>query len=104
MDSSSEDDFVIALLISEDEEVSKKKKRKKAMWIHDICKRRHSDSEYNTLFENLQRDETKFFQYFRMSCQKFYELLDILRPELLRQNTRFRRAIPPEERLAVCLR
>lgn len=34
--------------------------------------------KFHTLFKNLLEDDRKFFQYFRMSCEKFNELLDII--------------------------
>lgn len=52
----------------------------------------------------MLNDDVKFFQYFRMSNAKFTTLLDTLSPHILRQNTTYRVAIEPEQRLAVCLR
>lgn len=57
----------------------------------------------NTLFPDLLQDEAKFFKYFRMSSQKFFELLNML-PQLQKQDTNFRRCIPPDERLAITLK
>lgn len=54
------------------------------------------------MFPDLIKDPAKFFSYFRMTYEKFHELLDVL--ELKKETTRFRMAIQPEERLAVCLR
>lgn len=72
------------------------------MWTHDIFKKRSRHGEYHTLFPDLLNDDVKFFQYFRMSHAKFITLLDILRTHLLRQNTTYREALGPEERLVVC--
>lgn len=74
------------------------------MWIHDIFKKRLKCGEYQTLFTDLLNDDVKFFQYFRMSHVKFSTFLKILSPHILRENTKYRDAITPEERLAVCLR
>jgi len=105
MESNEEEVVVIDLLAAEEEEEERRrKKRKHDMWIHDIFKKIWQHGEYHTLFTDLLNDDVKFFQYFRMSHAKFTILLDILSPHLLRQNTKYREAIEPEERLAVCLR
>ncbi|KAL5239434.1 hypothetical protein ACI65C_006844 [Semiaphis heraclei] len=39
-----------------------------------------------------------------MSQEKFYELLDTIRPDIEKQDTTFTLAIPSEKRLATCLR
>ncbi|XP_030749371.1 protein ALP1-like [Sitophilus oryzae] len=74
------------------------------MWVHPINQKRAELGEFHHLFNDLKEDEKKFFQYFRMSHNKFLELLDILEPDLSFQNSSFRRAISKEERLAVALR
>lgn len=100
----SDEEVVVACLLAEEEELEKSVKRKHSIWIHNIFKKRSEHGEYHTLFPDLLNDDTKFFQYFRMSQDKFNYLVDILKPHLLRQNTTYREAIGPEERLAVCLR
>ncbi|KAG8334000.1 hypothetical protein J6590_099128 [Homalodisca vitripennis] len=101
--SSSEDEdlFLFCLLQSEEE------KRQKTMWVHPINENRKKYGEFH-LFPDLLKDKRKFFQYFRMSPEKFYELLNMLRPFIEKQDTYFRpvqtRPVSPEERLAVCLR
>ncbi|KAL0879747.1 hypothetical protein ABMA27_003460 [Loxostege sticticalis] len=103
-ESDEEQIVVVACLLAEEEELEKKVKRKHSIWIHDIFKKRSEHGEYHTLFPDLSNDDIKFFQYFRMSQAKFHYLVDTLKPHLLRQNTKYREAIGPEERLAVCLR
>lgn len=106
MEESDEEQFVVvACMLAEEEDLEKKaNKRKHSIWVHNIFKKRSEHGEYHTLFPDLLNDDTKFFQYFRMSQDKFNYLVDILKPHLLRQNTTYREAIGPEERLAVCLR
>ena len=74
------------------------------MWVHNICLSREEEGEYQTLFKHLKMDDTKFFQYFRMSYGKFSELLTLIEGDMLKQDTTFRRAISPEERQAATLR
>lgn len=100
MDSSDEEIFTVALLC---EEVTRPQQRKRK-WVHNICEDRRVHGEYHTLFPQLLLDSDKFFQYFRMSCEKFQELLNIIKDDLTKEDTSFRRSIGPEERLVVCLR
>ena len=44
------------------------------------------------------------FDFTRMSQEDFANLLEMIRPQIVNQNTFFREAIPPEVRLAVTLR
>jgi len=46
----------------------------------------------------------QFFEYFRMSENSFNLLLSKLEIHLKKQDTHWRKAITPKERLAVCLR
>lgn len=93
--------FFATVLEAEEEEQSSKKKKK--MWVHEINSKRLIFGEHKHLFQDLLKDSKKFIKYFRMSQQKFYELLDIIRPDIEKQNTTFRLAIPSEERLETCL-
>lgn len=99
--SSDEDFFVFSAVLSAEEE---EKKSKKSCWIHEINRKREELGEFHHLFDDLKRDKKKFFKYFRMSEEKFYELLNLVKDSITRQNTKFRRAVTVEERLAVCLR
>lgn len=98
--SEEEEIVIISMLLAEEENIRKKRK----IWVHNICKKRLAFGEFHTLFPDLMEDEAKFFQYFRMSHEKFTALLDILQPEIVRNNTTFREAIGSKERLAVTLR
>lgn len=100
MSDSEEEIVVIGMLLAEEE--TNRKKRK--LWVHNINKKRLALGEFHTLFPDLMEDDVKFFQYFRMSHEKFVALLDILQPEIVRKNTLFREAIGSKERLAVTLR
>jgi hypothetical protein len=50
------------------------------------------------------QDPKSLHQFLRMSGDTFDDLLHIVGPYLEKQNTNFKEAIPPEERLAVTLR
>ncbi|KAL4122215.1 hypothetical protein QTP88_014587 [Uroleucon formosanum] len=78
--------------------------KKKKMWVHEINSKRLIFGEHSHLFQDLLKDSKKFIKYFRMSQEKFYELLDMIRPDIENQDTTFRLVIPSEERLATYLR
>lgn len=87
-----------------EEEEKRRTKRRVRFWIHPINRRRKREGEFQTLFKKFLLDEQRFFQYFRMSSGKYNQLLDIIQEDIPLQNTRFRRCVPPIERLSVCLR
>jgi energy-converting hydrogenase A subunit M len=83
----------------------KKSKRGNRMyWVHLINQRRVEVDVFYTLFEELQRDENKFLNYFRMSISSCDELHGRLKYSLQRQNTKIRNCIQPVEMLAVTIR
>lgn len=93
---------IIALILDqEEEELQLRKKRK---WVHKAWEKRGTEGEFATLYKELLDDGTKFFEYFRMSQNSFNLLLKKLEVHIAKQNTRWRKAITPKERLAVCLR
>lgn len=77
---------------------------KHKLWVHAAWKRRPTEREFSTLLPHLLDDETKFYQYFRMTMLAFNLLEVKLQKELSKQDTYFRRAITPRNRLAVFLR
>ena len=69
-----------------------------------MLKDRESEGEFHTLYPHLIDDETKFFNYFRMNIGTFEKILSKIEDDLKKENTPYREAINPRERLAVCLR
>ncbi|CAH2088857.1 unnamed protein product [Euphydryas editha] len=96
-----EDLSIIALFL---EEKDKTKKRAKRMAVHPMLKKRKLEGEYWTLFKELVDDEKKFFIYFRMSRYQFDILLNKIELLITKQDTVFKEALSPKEKLAVCLR
>jgi hypothetical protein len=66
MNFSVEELLMSAVLLYEDE--AKPTGRK---WVHPSLLCRAMEGEFHTLFPQLLDDETKFFQYFRMSREPF---------------------------------
>nr|CAI5835501.1 unnamed protein product [Callosobruchus analis] len=88
MSSDEEDVFIISALCEEAEKQIKKKE----------------SVGYIIYVENVKSMTKLNSIIIRMSHGQFMKLLGYLKPEIERQNTSFRQAIGPEERLAVCLR
>lgn len=88
---------MIALILDDEE---KKSNRTKKTWVRKMFTARKFVGEFHTLFKELEDEEISFYKYFRMSQSQFYELLT----KIQKQNTTFREAISPKEKLMVCLR
>ena len=101
-DFSPSDLVVSAVALDDDEKERKLKKRK--LWVHPMLGSRKSVGEFHTLYPRLIDDESKFFNYFRMSMGTFKEILSKTQHQLKRENTPYREAITPREKLAVCIR
>lgn len=69
-----------------------------------VTEKRKCEGEYWTLYKGLLDDEVKLYQYFRMSKADFSYLLQRIEMGLTKMNTNCLEAVPPKERLAVCLR
>lgn len=79
-------------------------RKKTRIWIHSINLERHLHGEYHTLLPELRKDEERFYIYFRMTSDCFDEILNLIKSEICKQDTNYREAITPEERLAIALR
>jgi hypothetical protein len=81
-----------------------RKKRKREYWVHPIYSERLLKGKFYTLYHELRQYSSNFFNYCRMSVDSFDELLHLLKPHILYKNTKWRLALPPEERLIITLR
>lgn len=82
----------------------RRRNKHRSCWVHPIVSDRFRFGTFQTLMNQLRMDESKFFNYFRMSCNTFNDLLRRVEGDLIRQNTVMRSSISPEERLAICIR
>ena len=82
----------------------RKEKRQHRHWIHPIFKSRNTRGEFHHLFRDVSQDEEKFKEYLRMEQTTFDLLLSLCKCSLQKQDTNFREAISPKERLVVTLR
>lgn len=97
-DSSDEDYLMAAMLMGE----SRGKKRK--YWIHPTLQKRTKLGEFSQLIQELENDEQRFYDYFRMTKDAFEELHILLKEDLDRSDTNYRKSITARERLAITLR
>jgi len=74
------------------------------MWMHPINIKRPEFGVFSHLYPDLLENEEKFHGFFRMNIKQFYRLSHFVGEEIRKQNTNYRRAISPEERLAIFLR
>ena len=65
---------------------------------------REEEGEFHTLFGHLKDDRQKLFKYFRMSFSRSENLKQLLHTDIEKKNTRWRRSIRTEKRLALTLR
>lgn len=79
-----------------------KKKRKHRFWISKHIECWKISGEFNTLFKEV--DDENFRMYYRVSREQFYEILTLIAEDIAKVDTNYRKAISPEERLAICLR
>eukprot|EP00102_Acyrthosiphon_pisum_P023738 XP_016660948.1 PREDICTED: uncharacterized protein LOC103309795 [Acyrthosiphon pisum] len=104
MSDSDEEMLFLATIVEAEEEEKEQYKRKHNMWVHEINTKRNRFGEHHHLFPDLLKDQKKFLKYFRMSPEKFYRLLNFIKNDIEKKDTTFRKAIPAEERLSICLR
>jgi len=74
------------------------------MWLHPINIKRPDFAIFSHLYPDMLEDEEKFHGFFIMNIELFYRLSQLVGEEIQKQNTNYRRAITPEERLVIFLR
>lgn len=77
---------------------------RRRVWIHQTIRRREEFGEFHHLLQELRQDEVRFQRYFRLSRPQFDDLLSRIGARITYQDTNYRRSIPAEERLSICLR
>lgn len=80
------------------------KQRNRIHWVHPYNVDAKAENRFRKFYESIRSYETKFFGYYRMSIKSFEELLVLLRPHIIRQNTNKRLAVSAEERLTITIR
>ena len=85
-------------------QLTNSKKDQRRIWVREIFKKREEVKTFEHLYSDLRKDREYFFRYLRMSPDRFDHLLSLVKDRIEKRNTRLRKAIPPEARLAITLR
>lgn len=81
-----------------------KKKRPKKKWSKNWLLQRKTYCHMNLIRELRENEKSDFLNYLRMDECRFSFLLNLVTPEIEKQNTVMREAVSAEERLIVTLR
>lgn len=83
----------------------KKEKKKRTVWVREWILRREELGAYSHLMrERSVEDPVQFSNFVGMKLVDFEYIVEEITPFIIRQDTKFRRAISVGERLAVTLR
>ncbi|KAJ8967599.1 hypothetical protein NQ314_002717 [Rhamnusium bicolor] len=77
-----------------------KKKKRRKIWCKKWLMEKDKFSHISLIKELQISAPDDFFNYLRMNTDTFYALLEIIRPDIEKQDTRLRKAISAEDRLA----
>ena len=80
-----------------------KRKERKKFWVHPITSQTLPIGKFYSLNEDLKVQPQKVFRHFRISSATFDKLMVLFGPSLAFQDTRMRKSVPPEVRLAMTL-
>ena len=75
------------------------RRKRRNMWVHPINIKRTEFGIFCHSYRNMLKNEEKFRGFFRMIIEQFYRLSQLVGGEIRKQNTNYKRAISPEERL-----
>ena len=108
MSSSEEDDLLLAassfMLMKALIKKKSKTKRKRRWWMTSLYSNRGLYGG-TMLLNDLQKESgDNFKNCCRMSYETFNQLLTLVEPKIRKEDTKFRKAIPSNERLALTLR
>nr|XP_022909001.1 protein ALP1-like isoform X2 [Onthophagus taurus] len=76
--------------------------RKRQFWVNEIYLNHHL-SEYFKIFEELKNQPLKFYEYYRMTYDTYFYILNAIEEDI-RKQCNFRECISPSEKLTVTLR
>jgi len=76
-------------------------KKKKKIWIRTCILGRETKREASTMVQEMTE---WYYNYTRMMPESFDELLNLVEPIIRKQETNFRKSIPPTIRLLITLR
>ena len=77
---------------------------KRRIWVRESLNYRGTRGEYATLLREARNNPEDFYRSYRMTPERFDELLDYVAPRLKKEDTNYRAAIPEAERLAMTIK
>jgi hypothetical protein len=95
----SDTDEILALYL-----YARQRRRYRRVSVHEILQRRSVYGEYHHLVQELHFHPDKYVEYFRMTEDKFDYVLGLIEDDISKENTNWKKAITPRERLSICLR
>ncbi|XP_068122462.1 uncharacterized protein [Hyperolius riggenbachi] len=84
--------------------VGRRRAPRRRWWVHPLLARRQRKGEFQALYRDLRRHPQKFYSYTLMSIPLFDTLLEMVKDDLRKKDTTFRRAVTPQEQLLITLR
>lgn len=83
----------------------REKNTERSCWTKPWVSRRKDLGVYSTLLRELSGEDPETFrQYHRVTIDQFHEILNVVAPLIVKQDTIMRESIKPGERLAATLR
>ena len=79
-------------------------KNQKRCWVRGMFKNRECQGAFETLFHEMRNGRELFSRYFRMSPERFDHLLTLVREQIEKKDTAFRKSFPAAGPLAITLR
>ncbi|GBP23677.1 hypothetical protein EVAR_80294_1 [Eumeta japonica] len=70
-----------------------KSKKKRRYWVHPINRGRQDKGEFHRLVRELESDDEKFHQYFRMNQAQYEEIHSLIEGDIKKVHTKFREPI-----------
>jgi len=96
---------VLVLLFVNRRRRNRKRWINRKVWTKPYISRNPTLGAYNTLVQELRTEDAAAFKNFlRMDQTCFLELLEMVKPQLQKQDTNMRKSIPVGEKLALTLR
>ena len=95
----------VALLEEEEKLKMKKPRKRRSCWVWPYLQRRVEQGVYDNLMKELAEETPHLFrQYQRVDKAMFTEIVEALKPIIIKKHTYWREPIPPEIRVALTLR
>jgi hypothetical protein len=97
MESSDDEDLLLLSVI-------RRRSKRQRFWVHPVLENVERRGAYRVLPSELMQHPDKSTGYYRMSKQTFQDLLSLVSPAIEKEDTNYRCAICPAERLLITLR